>query len=89
MVINPFIINKEEIRNRDMKKNLKEIKTTVIGLIIWIATGFYFAMPYFSERELWEVHHYEVVSGVIAGLLLLLAPDRFIDFLFGYLSKKK
>lgn len=72
-----------------MKKNLKEIKTTIIGLIVWIITGFYFAMPYFSDRELWNPEHYEVVTGFIGGLLLLLAPDRFIDFLFGYLNKKK
>ena len=71
------------------KNNLKEVKTTIIGLIIWVATGFYFVMPYFSEKELWEVSHYEVVSGFIAGLLLLLAPDRFVEFLFGWLNKRK
>ena len=69
-------------------KNVKELKTTIIGLIIWVATGLYFVTPYFSERELWEIDNIYVISGVIAGLLLLLAPDKFVTFLFGWLSKK-
>jgi hypothetical protein len=69
--------------------NIKEIKTTIIGLLVWIITGLYFAMPYFSEKELWQPDHYEVVIGFVGGLLLLLAPDRFITFLFGWLNKKK
>ena len=68
--------------------NLREIKTTIIGLIVWIITGLYFAMPYFSDRELWQSEHYEVACGFIGGLLLLLAPDRFLKFLFGWLDKK-
>jgi hypothetical protein len=69
-------------------KNVKELKTTIIGLIIWVATGLYFVTPYFSERELWEIDNIYVISGVVAGLLLLLAPDKFVTFLFGWLSKK-
>lgn len=74
---------------RKVKNNIKEIKTTIIGLIIWSVTGAYSVMPYFSDRELWEVDHYYAVSGFIGGLLLLLAPDRFVSFLFGWLNKKK
>ena len=70
-------------------KNFKEIKTTVIGLIIWIVTGFYFAMPYFSEAELWKPDMYGVVVGIVGGMLMLLAPDRLITFLFGWLNKAK
>ena len=69
--------------------NIKEIKTTLIGIIVWIVTGLYFAMPYFSEKELWQPELYGVVIGIVSGLLLLLAPDRFITFLFGWLAKKK
>lgn len=69
-------------------KNLKELKTTIIGLIIWVATGLYFVTPYFSDKELWEIDNIYVISGVVAGLLLLLAPDKFVTFLFGWLSKK-
>lgn len=72
-----------------MTKNFKEIKTTIIGLLVWIITGIYFLLPYFSDRKLWEVEHYEVGIGFIGGLLLMLAPDRFIDFVFGWLKKKK
>jgi hypothetical protein len=69
-------------------KNVKEFKTTLTGLIIWIATGLYFAMPYFNEKDLWEVNNIWVASGVIGGLLLILAPDRMLRFLFGFLDKK-
>jgi len=69
-------------------RNVKELKTTIIGLIIWVATGLYFVTPYFSDKELWEIDNIYVISGVVAGLLLLLAPDKFVTFLFGWLSKK-
>lgn len=68
--------------------NLKEIKTTVTGLIIWIATGIYFVAPYIAEKELWETTHWEVSAGFISGLLLILAPDKFLSFVFGWLERK-
>jgi len=74
---------------KKISNNLKEVKTTVSGVLIWVVTGVYFFMPYFSDRELWETEHYEVTSGFMVGLLLILAPDRLIDFLFVWLNKKK
>lgn len=63
---------------------IKEIKTTVTGVIIWTATALYFALPYFkSEKELWEVNSIWVASGIIVGLLLIVAPDKIIDTLSG------
>jgi len=70
-------------------KNLREIKTTITGFIVWVITVFYFITPYFSDRELWESKHYELIGGFIIGLLLLLAPDRLINFMFGWLNKRK
>ncbi len=70
-------------------KNFKELKTTILGFSVWVITGVYFFMPYFSEQATWEPVHYEVTFGFIGGLLLMLAPDRFIDFLFGWLNRKK
>lgn len=72
----------------DAMKNFKEIKTTILGFIILIASGFYFALPYFSEKELWEVSTVYVIGGIVAGILLLLAPDKFVDFLFSWANKK-
>lgn len=74
---------------KKISRNLKEWKTTAIGLALWIMTGFYFFMPYFSDRQLWEPEHYEVGFGVISGLILLIAPDRLIDFLFTWRGGKK
>jgi len=72
-----------------MKKNIKEIKTTIIGLVLWALTIAYFVLPFFHEKELWQPELYAIAIGFTGGLLLLLAPDRFVDFLFGYLNKKK
>ena len=68
--------------------NFKEIKTTLIGLILWVVDGFYFAMPYFNDNDLWESNGYWVVGLFVGGLLFMAAPDRFINFLFGWLNKK-
>lgn len=69
-------------------KNFKEIKTTIIGFILWVIAGLYFALPYFSEKDLWETNPIWVASLFVAGLLFMAAPDRFISFLFGWLNKK-
>jgi len=70
-------------------KNFKELKTTLAGFAVWIMDGFYFMAPYFSDKHLWHVNEYAVGIGVVAGLLLILAPDRFVDFLFKWMDKKK
>jgi hypothetical protein len=71
-----------------MKNNIREIKTTITGIVVWIITGLYFAMPYFSDRDLWESEHWEVTAGFIIGLGLIIAPDRFLKWAFGWLAKK-
>ena len=68
--------------------NLKEIKTTILGAIFIKLSLVYMVYPYFSSRELWEVNNLYFVGGLVAGVLLLLAPDRFLDFLFGWIKKK-
>lgn len=72
-----------------MKKKLKELKYTILGLSVWVITGVYFFLPYFLEQATWIPLHYEVTGGFIGGLLLMLAPDRFIDFLFNWMNRKK
>lgn len=76
-------------KKKSISNNLKEWKTTVSGFLVWIVTGVYFFMPYFSDRDLWEVNHYEATGGFIVGLLLILAPDRLVDFLFKWMDKRK
>jgi len=76
-------------KKKHVGHNFKEVKTTIIGSLLWVITGIYFFLPYFSDRELWIAEHYEVMSGFIGGLLLMLAPDRFVDFLFTWLNRKK
>jgi hypothetical protein len=71
-----------------MKNNLKEIKTTILGTIIFLIGVLYFALPYFHVHELWEPSalHAGMIAG--AGVLLLLAPDSILDFAKKKLDKK-
>jgi hypothetical protein len=69
-------------------KNFKEIKTTVIGFLLWIIAGVYLAMPFFSDKELWEPNSLYVIGLFASGLALMLSPDRFLEILFGWMKKK-
>lgn len=67
-------------------KNLKEIKTTLIGCIFLLASFDYeltkFVIEVDDPRELY------FVGGLVIGLALLLAPDSIITGL-GNIVKKK
>ncbi len=69
-------------------KNIKEIKTTILGSIIFVIGVLYFALPYFHVHELWEPN--AIWAGIIAGsgVMLLLAPDSILDFAKKKLDKK-
>lgn len=69
-------------------KNFKEIKTTILGLLLWVVDAFYFGLPYFSDKDLWEANTVYEVALFVSGLGLLLAPDNFIQLFFGWLKKK-
>lgn len=68
-------------------ENLKEVKTTVLGFLVIIGAAFYGIAPYFRE-SLWQVESLYVVGGILAGCLLLLAPDRIINWAFKWMDKK-
>ena len=69
-------------------KNFKEIKTTIVGLLLLVGDAVYFGMPYFSDKELWEPNTLYEVGMFASGLMLLLAPDNFIQLFTGWLKKK-
>lgn len=71
-----------------MKNNIKEIKTTVLGLILIVLGVAYFYMPHFSNKELWEVQTGYLLTLFVGGILLVLAPDRIIDVALNFLKKK-
>ncbi len=69
-------------------KNLKEWKTTVIGGMLFLLSFAYFAVNFKSLAELtWGDVMIPVGIG-IAGILLSLAPDKVLNFAFGWLGKK-
>lgn len=71
-----------------MKNNLKEIKTTIMGILMFVLGLAYFGMPYFSEKELWEVNTMYLAFLIVGGILLLLAPDDIISIVLGKLRRK-
>jgi hypothetical protein len=68
--------------------HIKELKTTITGVILFVFGVVYFAFTYFSDRELWEVNNLYLAAMIGGGVLLILAPDRMIDFVFGWMSSK-
>jgi len=76
------------VGNFTMMNNLKELKTTITGAVLILFTVMYFVLPYFSEKELWEIDNMYVGVGLGVGVGLILAPDRLVDFIFGWLKKK-
>ena len=71
-----------------MKTNLSEVKTTILGVLCLIVAMLYFALPYFHATDLWDIKEYWLAALVIAGFLLLLAPDKFVNFLFSWMHKR-
>lgn len=68
--------------------NLKEIKTTIIGSILFlIGVGMAVKVYFFDNLIEWTDY---TVSGVFAalGIMFLLAPDRALNFLFKKADKK-
>lgn len=62
-------------------KNLKEIKTTILGIIL-VGVASYYLLKI-------ESPNYYVVGGLFAGGIgLLLAPDRLLRALFKKLNKE-
>ena len=56
-------------------KNLKQIKTTILGLFfITIASVYWFSYPIESDNLI-------LVTAYLVGILLLLAPDALIEII--------
>jgi len=71
-----------------MKENLKEIKTTIIGSILFLVGIVITLIEYFTIETV-ELKHYLFPSlFTIIGLGFVLAPDRLLDFLFSWAKNK-
>lgn len=69
--------------------NIKEIKTTITGLLIAFGSIAYGALPFLSQRnDLWAVNGWYVIGGIVCGILLVIAPDRLLSIAFGWLKKQ-
>jgi len=68
---------------------IKEIKTTIIGGALFLISIAWFAVNFKSlnEFQLGDIYVPSGIGGL--GILFLLAPDRFLDFAFGWAKKKQ
>lgn len=68
--------------------NLNEIKSTIIGLVLFIISAAFFAVN-FKSLNTFQISDLYVPGTIgLVGMLLVLAPERLIDFLFGWMRKK-
>lgn len=71
-----------------MNNNLKEIKTTIIGSILFLIGIGVFLYEYFSLNIL-EWNHYAVPAAfIVGGIGFLLAPDKILNLMLRKASKK-
>lgn len=68
--------------------NLKEVKTTIIGSILFIIGIGILLYEYFTVKEMDWTYYVLPISLGCAGIGFLLAPDKILEFGFGWLSKK-
>lgn len=68
--------------------NLRQIKTTIIGGVLFLIGLTIFLVEYFTLKEMAINHYYIPIGFTLGGILFLLAPDRLLDFLFGWLKSK-
>lgn len=55
-------------------------KATALGAVLFILAILYFALPYFL-KDLWEINFLVLTSGFTLSILLIIAPDKAINFL--------
>ena len=71
-----------------MSNNLKEIKTTILGSILFLIGVVITLIEYFTVDTV-EWQHYLFPSAfTVLGIGFLLAPDKLLDFLFRWGKKK-
>jgi hypothetical protein len=68
--------------------NIKNgVKTTVLGSFLIALAVAYFTTPYINDSFTYDVNEWYSISLLISGVGLLVAPDNFISFMFGWLQK--
>ena len=71
-----------------MASNLKEIKTTIIGFVLFLIGVGITVYEYFQVEVIEWQHYFMPLGFTVAGIGFLAAPDRLLDFLFGWAKKK-
>lgn len=71
-----------------MKTNLNEIKTTIVGALLFVIGVSITLYEYFLVQDIEWTHYAFPIGFLTAGVGFLFAPDRLIDFMFSWAKKK-
>jgi hypothetical protein len=71
-----------------MSNNLKEIKTTLVGALLFVIGVSITLFEYFTVQVVEWMHYALPIGFLTGGIGFLFAPDRLIDFLFSWAKKK-
>lgn len=71
-----------------IKDNITDgYKTTILGVFL-IALGIaYFATPYINDSFTYEINKWYEVALVVSGVGFIVAPDKMVNIMFGWLQK--
>lgn len=70
-----------------MNNNLKEIKTTIIGSVLFVVGLIVFLVEYFTVGDLDWTHYVVPAAFLTAGVGFLLAPDKILNLILRKVSK--
>jgi len=70
-----------------MENNLKEVKTTVIGGILFLVGLIVFLVEYFTVGNLDWTHYIVPAVFLVGGVGFLLAPDKILNLILRKVSK--
>ncbi|TNE80833.1 MAG: hypothetical protein EP332_06335 [Bacteroidetes bacterium] len=69
-------------------KNIKEIKTTIIGALLMLIGAIFFILNVDSLNQ-FKISEMHVPGGfLISGILFLLAPDKTVNWIFRFFTKR-
>lgn len=68
--------------------NLKELKSTVVGIMLFLIGVVITLIEYFTVDTIEWTHYILPIAFTAIGIGFMLSPDRLLDFFFGWAKKK-
>ena len=64
-----------------MANNMFQIKSTIVGFVLFFLSGGYYLYPLFGEEITYTPNTYISLGGFVLGLIFLFAPDSLVKML--------